>query len=215
MKKSIVFLFVIIASIHINAQAQKTRVGVVGGLTMSNFEGKMTGVDLDYKSYTGYTVGMVVNAPFKKGNFSFQPGLHYTQKGAVTLFLKNQEDYTALRYADLALNLVYNTSGDKKGSFYFGAGPQIGANLPSKKVTVFKPSDVKTETNVIFGNEVASDLRGIDWGANFIAGYTLKCGATFAFNYNLGIRNLIPEAKNNNDELRNSQFGFRIGYFFK
>jgi hypothetical protein len=215
MKKSIVFFLVLIASFHFTAQGQKTKVGVVAGATMSNFEGKMTNVDLDYKSYYGYTVGMVVNAPFKKGNFSFQPGLHYTQKGAVTLFLKNQEDYTALRYADLVLNLVYNTSGDKNGSFYFGAGPQVGANLPSKKVTVFKPSDVKTESNVIFGNDVASDLRGIDMGANFIAGYTLKCGATFAFNYNLGIRNLVPEGKNNTDELRNSHFGFRVGYFFK
>jgi hypothetical protein len=215
MKKSFVLLFAIIACISVSAQTSKAKVGLVSGVTISNMNGTVGGVDVDYKSYVGYTVGMVVDAPFKKGHFSFQPGLHYTQKGAQTFDVKNQEDYIALRYADLSLNLVYNTHGDKGGSFYFGAGPQIGANLPSKKVTVLLPSEVKTESNIAFGNEAASDFRGIDWGANIIAGYTLKCGATFALNYNFGIRNLVPEARNAVDELRNGQLGIRVGYFFK
>ena len=215
MKKSFVLLFAIIACISVSAQTSKAKVGLVTGVTVSNMNGTVGGVDVDYKSYVGYTVGMVVDAPFKKGNFSLQSGLHYTQKGAKTFDVKNQEDFIALRYADLSLNLVYNTRGDKGGSFYFGAGPQIGANLPSKKVTVLLPSEVKTESNIAFGNEPASDFRGIDWGANIIAGYTLKCGATFALNYNLGIRNLVPEARNPVDELRNGQLGIRVGYFFK
>lgn len=215
MKKSIVFLLAIITCFSVNAQTNKAKVGLVAGATISNMNGNIGGNDVDYKSYFGYTFGMVVDAPFKKGNFSFQPGLHYTQKGAKTFDVKNQEDFVALRYADLSLNLVYNTHGDKGGNFYFGAGPQLGANLPSKKVTVFLPSETETETNIAFGNEVSSDFRGIDWGGNIIAGYTLKCGATFSINYNFGLRNLIPEARNPKDDLKNSQIGFRVGYFFK
>ena len=215
MKKSIVFLLAIITCFSVAAQTSKAKVCLVAGATISNMNGNVTGVDVDYKSYAGFTFGMGVDAPFKKGHFSFQPGLHYTQKGATTLDVKNQEDYFALRYADLVANLVYNTHGDKGGNFYFGAGPQVGANLPSKKVTVFKPGDTKSETNVIFGDEVASDFRGIDFGANIIAGYTMKCGVTFAANYNFGVRNLIPSGKNNDDKLRNSQIGIRVGYFFK
>lgn len=215
MKKSIVFLLAIITCFSVAAQTSKAKVGLVAGATISNMYGNVTGVDVDYKSYPGFTFGMVVDAPFKKGHFSFQPGIHYTQKGATTLDVKNQEDYYALRYADLVANLVYNTHGDKGGNFYFGAGPQLGANLPSKKVTVFKPGDTKSESNVIFGDDVASDFRGIDFGANIIAGYTMKCGVTFAANYNFGVRNLIPSGKNNDDKLRNSQIGIRVGYFFK
>lgn len=215
MKKTIVFLFAIIAGFTLSAQTSKAKVGLVTGVTVSNMNGTVGGVDVDYKSTTGFTVGMVVDAPFKKGHFSFQPGLHYTQKGAKTFDVKNQEDFISLRYADLSLNLVYNTHGDKGGNFYFGAGPQLGANLPSKKVTVFLPSETETETNISFGNEPASDFRGIDWGGNIIAGYTLKCGATFAINYNFGLRNLVPDARSPKDELKNGQLGIRVGYFFK
>ena len=106
MKKTIVFLFAIIAGFTLSAQTSKAKVGLVTGVTVSNMNGTISEVDLDYKSTTGFTVGMVVDAPFKKGHFSFQPGLHYTQKGAKTFDVKNQEDFISLRYADLSLNLV-------------------------------------------------------------------------------------------------------------
>ncbi|MBK8140641.1 MAG: hypothetical protein IPK57_06270 [Chitinophagaceae bacterium] len=44
-----------------------------------------------------------------------------------------------------------------------------------------------------------------------IAGYRFKGGFSFAFNYTIGLRNLVP-IENGSDEIKNHCFGLRLGY---
>jgi Outer membrane protein beta-barrel domain len=222
MKKTIFILAAFILFLNITALSQKTRVGVTGGISVANLSRTIATADRDGQYRLGIMGGMQLEVPLcKKGKFSFQPDLHYIQKGAsdrpTTPTLN--KIYTALRYAELIPNFVRNFKAGKAGDFYLGGGPYIDFNLPSKNVT-HAPGAVKVETDVSFGNELINDLRGIDYGGNVVMGYRLGNGIFIAVNYIQGARNLIPQKTldlpaSASDKIKNIAFGIRVGYLFK
>jgi hypothetical protein len=221
MKKLIFILAVFTFCISHTAQSQKARVGVSGGLNIANISRTTGGLDKDGDYRIGMIGGMLVDLPLcKKGNFSFQPDLRYTQKGsAEPLLTPNVENYIALRYAELAPNFVYNFISKKAGTFYLGAGPYLSFPLPSKKVQHAAGSPDVT-TDISFGDLAANDMKGVDYGADFIMGYRTKHGMFFALNYTQGARNLVPGDKlkipgSENDKMKNIAFGIRVGFLFK
>lgn len=212
--KKVLFLFITAALlVQLNGQAQKTQVGISAGVSVSNVYGERGGLDTRGDARAGFTTGLVVNAPITKKGLYFQPGLHYVQKGMYTLKNETVREADALRYADLILNFVKYFGAEAKTRFYLGLGPQIGLNLPSKKVK--KEDGTRSEIRSIgFGNTAASDYRGIDYGANGILGLHFKKGISFSVNYTFGMRNLIPEElQAGEDMLRNGSLGFRLTYF--
>lgn len=209
MKRTLFILSFALTCFTFSAQAQKARVGVVGGVTISNLVGEIDGLNTNFDSRPGFTVGMIVDLPIGNTRFAFQPGVHYIQKGAVTSEDKDQKSYTALRYAEFAFHFVYGTKGAKGINIYAGLGPSVALNLPSKTVVKLKADDSKSEENVIFGDEGAAMFNGLDYGASAIAGLQFKSGAQLSFNYNHGIRNLMPSASE--DKIRNSCFVIRLG----
>ncbi len=210
MKRTFFILSLALFCLQMTGLAQKARVGITGGATISNMYGEEGGENTNFDSRFGFTTGIIVDAPIGKTRFSFQPGVHYVQKGTVVSETKEQKDYLALRYAEFAFNFLYNTRGAKGINIFFGLGPTLALNLPSKTVTKFQQDDTKVEENVIFGDEGAALINGLDYGANALAGLQLKNGAFLAFNYTHGIRNLLP-GKDGSDALRNSCFGIRLG----
>lgn len=212
MKKSILILIVAVFCIQINALSQKAKVGVTSGLTISNMRGTVGGKDASGDSRFGYTFGLILETPLME-HLVFQPGLHYVQKGKdvdQSTAGSNKVVSTALRYAELQLNVLY-TTGSNTASFFIGAGPAVSINLPSKFVT--DVNGTKTETDFTFGNEGASNLRGFDIGPNVLAGFKFKKGFLFSANYTLGVRNLVPGGTAP-DKIRNSSFGIRVGWLF-
>ncbi len=213
MKKVLFILAAFVFCLQINGFSQKSRVGVTTGVTSSNMYGSVDGEDIKDDSKAGITFGMVMDAPIGKGHISFQPGLHYVQKGRTT-FNENTrantlKEWIALRYAEMHFNFLYNTNGPK-GNFFIGGGPSIAVGLPSKKVS--KTEDLKTETNINFGKEPNSDLRDFDFGGNMLTGYRLKSGVFVAFNYTVGIRNLVPVQEGNDYHISNHCWGIRLGF---
>lgn len=210
--KKVVFLFITAVCVfQLNGLAQKAQVGITAGASFSNVYGDLGGLDSRGKPRAGFTTGLIVDAPLGKSNFSFQPGIHYVQKGKYTLKTDAEREADALRYADLLLNVVRYTKGTKTRLF-FGLGPQLGFNLPSKKVRV--ADDKRSELRSIsFGKTVANDYRGIDFGANALMGFRCTKGLYFSINYTLGLRNLVP-VPGADDNLRNGSFGVRLGYLF-
>lgn len=211
MKKLIFILSLLVLCLQFTGFAQKSRVGILVGPVFSNLRGKVDGKKLNGDTKTGFAAGFIVDAPIKN-HLSFQPALYYVQKGAITQkplqpTIKDRIS-TELRYADLALNFVYNTNG-AKANFYIGAGPYAGFNLPSKFLTK-SPGNIKTQSDLTFGNK-AQNYRGIDFGANAIAGYRFKCGVFMAANYSLGLRNLIPKGSSSAGDTKNTCFGFSLG----
>lgn len=214
--KKVLFLFITAACLfQINGFAQKAQVGINAGVSTSNIYGRDGGLDTRGEVRAGFTLGLVVDAPICKKGLSFQPGIHYVQKGTFTFKDDAVREADALRYADLVLNLVKHFGAEGKTRFYMGVGPQIGFNLPSRKIRV-EDGDKTEVRSITFGNTAASDYRGIDYGVNGLLGIRFKKNVTFAVNYTFGLRNLVPEELiSGDDRLRNGTVGFRLGYFFR
>ena len=220
MKKMIFFLTAFIFCLNITVLSQKTRVGITGGISFANLSRTIGGADKDGEYRIGVITGLQLEVPLcKKGNFSFQPDLHYIQKGAAEIPSTPTLNriYTALRYAELFPNFVYNFNASK-GTFYLGGGPYVGLPLPSKNVT-HSAGGTNVETNISFGNAIANDLKGVDYGGNVVMGYRMKNGIFACVNFIQGARNLVPEDKlalaaSKDDKIKNIAFGIRFGYLF-
>src|SRR5690606_23881900 len=177
MKRILLILTLALTCFYFPTNAQKSRVGFVAGATFSNLTGEEGGMNTNYDSRVGFTTGLIVDAPIGKTRFTFQPGVHYIQKGSITSKSKDQNTYIALRYAEFDFNFIYNTKGAKGINIFAGLGPTLSLNLPSKTGTKYNADDTKVEENLIFGDEGAAMLNGIDYGASAIAGLQFKCGA--------------------------------------
>ena len=217
MKKTILIFTVFLCCLQLTGFAQKARVGLTGGVSIANMSKTLGGLDKDGEYRFGIAGGMLVDVPLgKKHKFSFQPSVDYVQKGESEVPLAPiNKSYTALRYAEMPLNFVYNLKWGK-GVFYLGGGPYMAFNLPSKKVSQI-PSN-KIETDVSFGDKSTDDLRGIDYGGDVLLGYRMANGIFVSANYTQGARNLyhveeVPGAFNN--KIKNIAFGIRIGFLFK
>lgn len=221
MKKTIIILTAFIFCLSITALSQKSRVAVTGGIGAANLSRTIGGFDRDGEYRMGLIFGMQMEVPLgKKNKFSFQPDLHYIQKGAGKLSTTPllNKIYTALRYAELAPNFVYNFKRSK-GVFYLGGGPYLGLPLPSKNVT-HAPGSPNVLSDISFGNTITNDLKGVDYGGNVVIGYRMNNGIFVSVNYIQGARNLVPDDKlklagSADDKIKSIAFGIRVGYLFK
>lgn len=221
--KKVLFLFITASCLfQVNGFSQKAQVGLNAGVSVTNIYGRLNNQNVRGDSRTGYTVGLVMEAPIGKTNISFRPGVHYVQKGKYTLKTESVREADALRYADILLDFIayLNKSGNSR--LFVGLGPQIGLNLPSKKIRV-EDGERSELRSISFGETAADDYHGIDLGANGLIGVRLKCGATFAINYTFGLRNILPKEitklqilnfPGSDEHLRNGALGFRFGYMF-
>ncbi len=207
MKKTLLIFIVTACCLQITAFSQKPSVGIFGGITKSNMHGKTGGVTGKSKSITGFTFGMLVDAPIKKSNISFQPTIQYTQKGMVTSKTHDSKSYVALHYAEALLNFVYNGK-NKNGHVFVGIGPSIAVPVPSKKV--LKTNVSKAETTLVFGKDPLANYKSLDYGAHFLAGFVFRKGFFISANYTLGIRNILP-GDNPVDESRNGSLALKLG----
>ena len=215
MKKAMLLMAVSVLCLQFTARSQKTRAALVGGVTLASMTGELNGNDNDYEKKVGYTVGVMTETPIMTSRFSFSPGLHFVQKGTQqrpplgTLITKS---YVALRYVELNANFTYRAPG-VKGNFFAGAGPSLSFKVPSKKGTMI--DEDKTENDINFGNTIDKDLRGMDYGVNFLLGYRLAAGFFVTANYNMGIRDLRPVPESGPSEVKNRYFGLQIGWLFQ
>ncbi|MEO6613597.1 MAG: porin family protein [Chitinophagaceae bacterium] len=208
MKKTLLIFIVTACCLQITAFAQKPSVGIFGGVTQSNMHGKTGGVTNKGKAITGFTFGMMVDAPIKKSQISFQPTIQYTQKGMVTSKTNDSKSYVGLHYAEALLNFVYHGRG-KNGHVFVGLGPSLAVPVPSKKV--IKTDVSKAETTLVFGKDPIADYKSLDYGAHLLAGFVFRKGLFLSINYTLGIRNILP-GDNPTDELRNGSLALKLGF---
>lgn len=214
MKKILLLLAVSVLCLQLTAISQKTRAALMGGVTLATMSGELGGNENGYEKKVGYTLGVMTETPIHTSRFSFSPGLHYVQKGTLqrppvgTLITKA---YYALRYVELNANFTYRAPG-VKGNFFAGAGPSLAFKVPSKKGTMIDKD--KTETDVNFGNTIDKDIRGVDYGVNFLLGYRLVAGFFITANYNMGLRDLRPVPESAPSEVKNSYFGIQLGWLF-
>lgn len=220
MKKLFFLSALFVLCLQINGFSQKSRVGVTGGISLSNQYGTIGGKRVKDDSNVGYTAGLYMNTPLGKSHISFEPSLSYTQKGRTQLVSFREKTYFHLRYADAAFNFLYNTYG-KKGNYFIGGGPFASVQLSSYAETILKVYGINGESwaksgtrTVNFGSASNSDFKGVDYGANLTTGYSLSNGLTFGFNYSIGLRNLVP-IPTGTDKLNAHYMALRVSYLVK
>lgn len=193
--------------------AQNARFGVNAGISMANYTSKFDGESDKADSKIGITLGAVVDLPMGD-HFSIQPALNFVQKGT-----KDEETFGGItekvslttNHLEIPVNFLYNTNSGN-GNFFIGAGPSFAFALSGK--LKYDDGTDEFDESVSFGDGDEDDLKGFDFGANILAGYTLSNGLTFSVNYNAGISNLYPGG-DSDASLRSNYFGIKVGWLFK
>ncbi|MCU4176501.1 porin family protein [Carboxylicivirga sp. N1Y90] len=171
-------LLVIVAVLAISASSfAQVKFGVKAGTNIASITGD-DGEGLD--SRTSFVFGGFAKFELSE-KFAFQPELLYSMQGAA-----GSESYEGVNvdvtmktdYLNIPLMAKYYVTE----GFSLQAGPQVGFLLSAK---------FKMEAN---GQEEEEDIKdqmkGVDFGLNFGAGYELDFGLGFDVRYNLGLTNV-------------------------
>jgi len=210
--KKLFFLLVIIVASHFIGNAQTTRFGFTAGAAFANYHSKIDGETDNGNSKTGITAGILVDIPAGK-HFSFQPAVNFVQKGTKdeqTTGGVTEKVKLTVNTVEVPLNFLYNAGGST-GNFFIGAGPSFAFALSGKGK--YDDGTNSISQDLKFGNSDNDDMKGLDLGANFLAGYNFKNGLLFSVNYNAGLSNLIPGS--GDGTVKSHYFGIKLGYFLK
>jgi hypothetical protein len=217
---SLAFLFAATAAsaqISLGAQA-----GVAFAKSKTDIFSQNTGFELDSKNRVGFTGGLVADIPLGEGGLRLMPELNFVQKGlkangkveidVLGQIVSAETDANAnLNYLDLPVNLAYSLDAGN-GRLIIGAGPYASYGLSGNikvKVSALGQSDEETQ-DVEFGS-AEDQIKRMDFGANFMAGYILNNGFMVKVNYSLGLTNLSNSSES---DWKNRHFGLTVGYFF-
>lgn len=209
--KKFLFLAWLFTMCYFASQAQNTRIGFAAGTSIANYNAKVDGDSENGNSKAGITAGILVNVPMGK-NFSFQPAVNFVQKGTKdeqTFGGSTEKVSLTTNHIELPCNFLFNTTGNT-GSFFIGAGPSFAFGLSGKWKYEDDANSLTEDVN--FGDdENEDDLKGLDIGANFLAGYSFPNGLMFSVNYNAGLSNLVP-GNSGGGSLKSSYFGIKAGW---
>lgn len=193
--------------------AQNTRVGLTAGVAIANYNSKVDGNDESGNSKAGITAGILVDVPIGK-SVSFQPALNYVQKGT-----KDEETFAGITEEvklnvdciEVPLNILFNSTSNS-GTFFVGGGPSFGFNL-SGKLKYDDGTNSESE-KIEIGNDPDNDfIKGLDIGANILAGYRFPNGLFVSAGYNRGLSNLFPGG-DSDGKLKSSYFSVKLGWLF-
>ncbi|WP_300569795.1 porin family protein [Flavobacterium sp.] len=182
----------------ISAQAQKTKqdegikLGIKGGLNVSNFAGDITDNEIRTSIHIGLVSEIIVSE-----KFSIQPELLYSGQGfsdkSESGFSRSKFDYINLPV--LAKFYVMNDN------LSIEAGPQIGFLISAKN----KNSAANTSIE---------DQKVVDFGLNLGLGYELENHVFFQGRYNLGLTNINNSDSSSAVKYTNTVIQFSVGYLF-
>lgn len=206
MRKLLIAFAAVFAVITMNAQNAKF--GVTAGITIANQKFKSSGLSITGDSKVGFTAGAVADVGITE-NFSFQPGLNFTQKGSKVTFdpgTGSQTSKQTLNYIELPLNFLYKAPAGA-GKFFAGLGPVLSYGISGKA------KDDGDEFDIHFGSDTDDDYKAFEFSGNVLAGYELAGGFLVAVNYNLGFSDIL-NGGDSDESVKNKYFGIRIGYLF-
>jgi hypothetical protein len=211
-----------------NAASAQISLGAQAGAVFAksktdDFSSAIPGIDLSTKNRVGFTAGLIADIPIGESGLRLMPELNFVQKGlkadgtvdidlGAGQFISAQtEANLGLAYIDIPVNLAYAFEAGS-GRFIIGAGPYAGFGLSGKskvKVSALGQSE-EEEDDIEFGSD-EDQIKRMDFGANFMAGYIMNNGLMLKVNYSLGLANLSNVS---DSDWKNRYFGVTLGYFF-
>jgi outer membrane protein OmpA-like peptidoglycan-associated protein len=171
----------------------QVRMAVVGGLHSSkvletnNIPGWDTAVGKYYSPRTGFQLGVLLEIPFGKKGFYFQPGLQYTSKGRQ--YYKNNDSVhiaisdtvyrqstLKLGYIELPLYLTYKMplSPSEKNHFFLSAGPSFSFfynGTMNVQTQVSSTNQFSSENNDLLVGNAPGKYKTLDMSLNAKAGF--------------------------------------------
>lgn len=192
-----------------------TTFGVRAGVNFNTITGKnASGDKLDNGIKTGFNVGVNAEVPLGSGSY-LQPGVLYSQKGAKIKNPVTSDGNLKLTYIEVPVNYVYKPVLGT-GHMLLGFGPYVGFGLGGKLKYANNPEYNVKFTKTYDPSSNDPQFKGIDYGANLLAGYEFAQNLSLQVNAQLGLAELTPKntpyagkAKQNN-----TGFGVSVGYRF-
>jgi len=213
MKKTLL-AFSCLALISTAAFSQDIKFGIQAGAAMASQKAKQSGISITSDGKVGFTVGVLTDISVAE-NFTFQPGLNFTQKGSKFSISDGGESIKTtqtLNYLELPLNFLYRAPAGN-GKFFAGLGPVLNYGI-SGKVKVQMTGEPEVSEDIKFGSDEAEDdYKPFEFAGNILAGYEFSNGVYAAASYNAGLSN-IGVGGDSDNSLKNLYFGVRIGFKF-
>lgn len=180
-----------------SALVAQVRFGIQAGPAFSSMTMKSDGIKLSYNK-TGFTAGVLAELPISESGIHFRPALNFVQKGGDL-----EGASMNMNYLELPLDFVYKLEAGP-GKLFVGVGPSFALGLSGKAKSGGDSEDIE------FGSGV-DELKPLDLGGNFLAGYELSNGLFLSLNYNLGLSNI---SNSEEGKIHNNYFGIRLGFLF-
>ncbi|MDR0196475.1 MAG: PorT family protein [Myroides sp.] len=208
MKKTTLSLVAVLAlGFTANAQTPDVKIGVKGGLNISNLTNTTHG-----SSLTGFHIGGVAEI-FVNQKFSIQPEILFSYQGSaydgpymLDNKLVNIDSKTELGYINIPVMAKYYIV---KG-LNLQVGPQFGF-LTNAKYKIDSATLLGHPLPIEDSNVSIKDAYNtFDFGINFGAGYELPVGVFFDARYNVGLTNVNKYGNSSN----NGVFQLSVGYKF-
>jgi len=205
MKKLFLSAAAVLFGLGAFAQTQPLGYGIKAGVNFPSYH--ITNSDMsDFKSTTNFHVTGFLDAPLG-GNFYLQPGISLQGKGAKFVDTEDLEMTQNTMWLEVPVNAVAKLPTGATGNFFVGAGPYVAFGLSGKNKV--SGGDSSLEHDFKFGKD--EDMKGVDFGLNFMAGYQLSSGLSLGAGYGLGLADIAPE-NDSDSKLTNRVFSISLGF---
>jgi hypothetical protein len=205
--------FGVASLISVAAFAQTTKFGLKAGVNLPKYQFTETGTTIpDSRSTTNFHITGYADAPL--GSYvSIQPGVSLQGKGGKFDVGGSTYEQNTL-WAEIPVNIVAKFPlGTGIGhKFFLGAGPYAAFAISGENK--FTSGSTTVKNDVQFGNESGDDIKGVDFGANFIGGFEMASGFTLGAGYGLGISDLRPNGSGGSGKQTNRVWSFSAGFLF-
>ena len=199
MRKLVSISCVVVLLCAVMPLSAQTKIGVKGGMNISNMSITTSGITMSLSSLVGFNVGVVAEIPIVNDLF-LQPALLFTTKGT-TVKLQSINMTERLDYLEIPINAMYKFKLGSSSKLLLFAGPYIAYGIGGK--------DSSTGESVKFSG-ANKDFNAFDCGLNFGPG--LEVGNfQLTAQYSLGLANMSPTSV---ATAKNNAFNFSVAYLF-
>jgi hypothetical protein len=199
--KYILAIFLAVAFSETNAQIKP---GYIFGLNLSTITLKSNSISTNPSMPAGIHLGVFLEIPVR-GNFTFQPALVFSAKGA-DYAIDSVDISMAPTYMEVPLIAVYSFGSDAVKISLF-AGPYFAGGIGGYKIVSGGPLQ-----DLNFGSGENDDLKFFDIGLNFGAGVNIG-GLFISAQYGIGLANISP-GTTDDLEMKNKVIGISISSLF-
>ncbi len=188
--------------------------GVRVGATLSDISVDSDGIEPEFDSRTGFSLGAYLDLPLS-GNLFFQPGIGLAQKGAKLTEEEQGEEISLginLDYVEMPLLFRYAFSTTGALGVHLLAGPALAFESSCTVKLEADGLDIEADCDQAGDEDIEVDTESFDFGAMFGGGVSFPLGGvrgTLEALYNVGLKNVA--GGDDSDTSKNRAFYLMAG----